>query len=664
MSQHTVTTHRRNGKLQSCEPCRKRKLSCDHKLPSCGRCVKRGLAKDCHYHPAPMTRNGRSGPKSTSPQETPSTSAYSSITATQELSTAARTQQPSPSPMQRVNYEGAPQDGAEKVVISPLGFLGESSSSAVVAELIDSMGETQTEAVYAHAEDKITEAMVQRGAAILHHLKGLEDQLAAFQAWTHVEDGYLIFSQAYDVFLTGLWKYLGTTLQSIPPAQRLQHLSRLVWRNTYKPINVTSDTTIEEWANQATGENLRWETVGLLFSAVGLRTSGATYTEEYSHQDIRHPNGRTKTAKAMLRLEDECIDICRECGSCSDLLACLLYQRSPLVEWVRGDVSAEAWARFGEVCNIAVELGLHKEKLVNARTPFFLCELRIRLFEMIYVHDKYVSTYLGRPPRISYRHCFIQLPTDLSDKEVCSSQAELVKTLANLNGGYATSGRLSRATVRRASTEHFIIREEILEIVLGNPQEDVSIRIHQIRGKIAQSTEQMPPFIRLDPEELLTNVSAGRVFEISGRKVMWQPMDVVLVLKLHCNLRHTDFLLERALVRRSKADPAKLIASARSLLNLVMKITSNSGLLQGFHLYKAELVSLSPHPQPTLLTQTPLQLAFYAIPCAAVLAIELLKHDQLGLEDPALPRSIIIQQLSVLVSALEGVLPDDGNKND
>jgi hypothetical protein len=56
-------------------------------------------------------------------------------------------------------------------------------------------------------------------------------------------------------------------------------------------------------------------------------------------------------------------------------------------------------------------------------------------------------------------------------------------------------------------------------------------------------------------------------------------------------------------------------------------------------------------------------LAFYAIPCAAVLAIELLKHDQLGLEDPALPRSIIIQQLSVLVSALEGVLPDDGNRS-
>jgi hypothetical protein len=57
------------------------------------------------------------------------------------------------------------------------------------------------------------------------------------------------------------------------------------------------------------------------------------------------------------------------------------------------------------------------------------------------------------------------------------------------------------------------------------------------------------------------------------------------------------------------------------------------------------------------------QLAFYAIPPAAVLAIELLKHDQLGIDDEALPRSTIIQQLSVLVAALEAVRPDDGNRS-
>jgi hypothetical protein len=48
------------------------------------------------------------------------------------------------------------------------------------------------------------------------------------------------------------------------------------------------------------------------------------------------------------------------------------------------------------------------------------------------------------------------------------------------------------------------------------------------------------------------------------------------VLQNHCRRRHTDFLLERALVRRSKADPSKLIAAARSILNLILKWRANS----------------------------------------------------------------------------------------
>jgi hypothetical protein len=533
-----------------------------------------------------------------------------------------------------------------------------------VAELIDSMGETPTEAIYARAEDRITESMVDKGAAVLYHLQGIESRLEEFEAWMRIGDGYLLFRQAYQVFISELWQYFRTELQAVSQEQRLQHLSRVVWQNTHRPMTANSNTTIEEWAKQATGRNLRWETIGLLYSAVGLRASGAVFTEQLSSHDAAHPISRMDMAKTMLRLVDECVTFSRECGSVTDLFACMVYERSPLVEWVRGDVSAEAWARFSDVCNVAVELGLHKEKHVDARTPFFLCELRIRLFEAIYVHDKYVSTYLGRPPRISYRHCVIQSPTDLRDDDVCSSPAELANTLAKLNNGFGCSGKLGRATVRRAATGHFIIREEILEIVLGNPQDDLDDRIHQIREKIARQAEEMPPFIRLDPEELLDHVRSGQCFEIPGRKVTWRPLDVVLVLGLHCNMRHTDFLLERALVRRSKVDPAKLIASARSLLNLVMKATSNSGFLHGFHLYKVELVSLAnPHMSSFVRYWLYDELAFFAITTAAVLAIELLKHDQLGIDSDALPRSTIIQQLSVLVAALEDVRPDDGNRS-
>lgn len=48
--------YRRNGKLQSCEPCRKSKLRCDHVVPACGRCIKRGRTDSCFYHPNPLTQ--------------------------------------------------------------------------------------------------------------------------------------------------------------------------------------------------------------------------------------------------------------------------------------------------------------------------------------------------------------------------------------------------------------------------------------------------------------------------------------------------------------------------------------------------------------------------------------------------------------------------------
>jgi len=56
------------------------------------------------------------------------------------------------------------------------------------------------------------------------------------------------------------------------------------------------------------------------------------------------------------------------------------------------------------------------------------------------------------------------------------------------------------------------------------------------------------------------------------------------------------------------------------------------------------------------------KLAFYAIPSAGVLSLELLKQEQWpGADLNAVPRSETIQQLSILVSALAAVGPAEGN---
>ena len=57
MSLRGQSVLRRNGKQQSCEPCRKSKLKCDHVLPKCGRCIQRKIEYRCVYHPAPMSKH-------------------------------------------------------------------------------------------------------------------------------------------------------------------------------------------------------------------------------------------------------------------------------------------------------------------------------------------------------------------------------------------------------------------------------------------------------------------------------------------------------------------------------------------------------------------------------------------------------------------------------
>lgn len=50
--------------------------------------------------------------------------------------------------------------------------------------------------------------------------------------------------------------------------------------------------------------------------------------------------------------------------------------------------ASDIWLRMSEVSATMFILGLHQEKTVNEKTPLFLCELRTRLFEQVYAHDK------------------------------------------------------------------------------------------------------------------------------------------------------------------------------------------------------------------------------------------------------------------------------------
>ena len=69
------------------------------------------------------------------------------------------------------------------------------------------------------------------------------------------------------------------------------------------------------------------------------------------------------------------------------------------------------------------------------------------MFCSSYNQDKSISTFLGRPIRISKRHTDIKLPLDLADSEVTGDQARLNSAIAALDtDGWNTKGRWLRAS--------------------------------------------------------------------------------------------------------------------------------------------------------------------------------------------------------------------------
>lgn len=137
----------------------------------------------------------------------------------------------------------------------------------------------------------------------------------------------------------------------------------------------------------------------------------------------------------------------------------------------------QPWTKMGEAGDMAVSLGLHQEKRVDDSTPFFLCQLRERLFFSVYSHEKFLAAFLGRPPRISYRHCVVQEPLDLTDEQICMDEPELSEALAALRDGWSVTGPPNRMTWRKVNSARNMIREDILEIALAPLSRNIDSQI-------------------------------------------------------------------------------------------------------------------------------------------------------------------------------------------
>jgi len=118
-------------------------------------------------------------------------------------------------------------------------------------------------------------------------------------------------------------------------------------------------------------------------------------------------------------------------------------------------------------------VGLHvqtKPKL-DPCEPTASSEVYRRLFCQIYIMDKVIATFVGRPPLLAWKYCTTPLPLDLDDEQLLSKSADLKQTFQNLDRyGWNKRPQLRASTILRARTMIAIAREEILEIALGRAE--------------------------------------------------------------------------------------------------------------------------------------------------------------------------------------------------
>lgn len=230
-------------------------------------------------------------------------------------------------------------------------------------------------------------------------------------------------------------------LRRAPPSPQL--ISQVL-ESTSRPFTVTQTLEARDLHILCSGENLRFEVVGFL-----LATAGRSLTFGFAPDLFRDPENRALKSQfvdEILRASTTCLFLCTMLATVNDVTVWMYYENYLFTTMMCGYAGPPSWRRIGELSTQIYALGIHKES-TSANMPVWLKETRRRIFCSAFNQDKAISTFLGRPIRISQRHTDISMPLDVSDEELVSERATLDTAMATLDkDGWNTKGRYLRAS--------------------------------------------------------------------------------------------------------------------------------------------------------------------------------------------------------------------------
>lgn len=194
---------RRNGRRQACEPCRSRKVACDHSLPTCQRCRTRKTTDKCvylvHGRPVFQTQAINAAANDVRPSRASARETRAAVPLATDLAPSHRT---------------AASDPWER------GYLGATSFSAVLQETQTSLLMTQSPVTTPETSSfkrnvasapSPSKEWLETAIMVLRSIPNRHESIEVFKDHVNPNDGWCRL--AAEVLLASLWSCFGESLE-------------------------------------------------------------------------------------------------------------------------------------------------------------------------------------------------------------------------------------------------------------------------------------------------------------------------------------------------------------------------------------------------------------------------------------------------------------------
>ncbi|VTO84882.1 unnamed protein product [Fusarium graminearum] len=440
---------RLNGRPQACDPCRARKVACDHGQPTCSRCEKR--KESCVYTISePRVKKQR--------LRSPSQAVTSTVTST---NTATSTHTISPS-----NTTAAAESTSTRSPSLAPGYLGFTSHNAVFEETRNSLSLVHGPALEIEPSPrrppKTRACLIEMPSHlremclyVLRNLPGPRDDVMPNKLHCRVDDWmFMVIEDILHTLQQDWSEYLATREDA-----QLEEMALCISNNTSRPIR-DEHSSAKAWTDQFTGTNIRWESIGLIW----------TYW-----------NGAPGMEAAAV---NRCL------GSC--------------VELNNHRVAGNRRRRYAaETVALLTFLGLHVGVEDPNYVPSLCSEHKRRITARVYALDKVLVSFTGRPPLLSHRYFSGPLAIDIDDQDLMGGDAAIKRAMSRLDdNGFRPDGELLGAALIRARVQIALIKGELLEMALASSVKATFERLAEIKTRCERTYERFPRNLIHRPDEL------------------------------------------------------------------------------------------------------------------------------------------------------------------